>query len=298
MILKGIRVIDCTIFQVGPYSTAMLADLGAEVIHVEERGRGDPMRGYSSFYGMSLEYKGRQLFVEENNHSKKGIAIDLKKPEGRDTVYRLVEKSDVFVTNMRQEPVTRLGLDYDSLRQRNPRLIYACANTYGWKGPESQSPGLDAVALARSGIMMSCGEEGTGPTPLTPGLGDRITAIYLSYGILAALLARERTGKGQEVKVSQLASLLGLQGLALTPIIVLGQEFPRADRTKTRNPLYNYYRCKDGKWLVLGLLQFARFWSFFCRAIGMPQLEEDPRFSDDEERAKNCPVYISTVFWS
>src|SRR3989304_2679034 len=154
MPLEGIRVIDWTIYQQGPVASAMLGDLGAEVIKIEEPQRGDPGRGMAGVMGISTNLPGgKNYYFETNNRNKKGITLDLKKPRALEIVQRLVERSDVFVHNFRQGVEERLGVDYQSLCRYNPRLIYAVASGYGPQGPESRRPSVDPVGLARTGFM-------------------------------------------------------------------------------------------------------------------------------------------------
>ena len=156
MLLEGIRVIDWTGFLVGPVAGAMLGDLGADVVKVEQMGRGDPLRGLRTFFGVPLGLPyGRHAAFEHHNRNKRGIVIDLESPKGREVVCRLVEKADVFLTNFRPRACAKLGLDYEDLRQRNPKLIYARGSGFGEKGPDSELPSIDLIPQARSGIMMA-----------------------------------------------------------------------------------------------------------------------------------------------
>ncbi len=164
MPLDGIRVIDWTIWQQGPIASAMLGDLGAEVIKVEQRGSGDPGRALVQVFGKSLE-ELPNVYFEANNRNKKGITLDLKTDEGRQVIYDLVARSDVFVQNFRKGVAQRLGLGYPTLREHNPLLIYASASGYGPEGPDSAEPSFDHLGLARSGIMFAAGE------PEMPPLG-------------------------------------------------------------------------------------------------------------------------------
>ncbi len=257
MPLEGIRIIDWTIFQQGPVSTMMLGDLGAEVIKLEERVGGDPGRGVMSIAGSQTGGEGkRNYYFEANNRHKKSLTLDLKKPKAQEIVYRLVEKSDVFVQNFRKGVAARLGLDYQTLSRYNPMLIYASASGYGPKGPDSGEPSFDYMGLARSGIMTAVGDPDMEPLNITGGIADQMGAIILSYGIVVALLARERLGIGQEVDTSHLGSMAtALQGLNLACRLTLGKEFKRFYRTKAVNPLWNHYKCQDGKWICLGMPQ-------------------------------------------
>jgi len=288
MPLEGIRVVDWTIFQQGPVVTAMLGDLGAEVIKIEERGRGDPGRGIAGVMGLSPKLPGgRNYYFEANNRNKKSIALDLKKPQAREIVYRLVEKSDVFVQNFRKGVAERLGLDYETLSRYNPRLIYASATGYGPEGPESHRPSLDPVGLARAGFMDAAAPAEQPPIYMQGGIADQMGAIMLAYGILAALVARERLGIGQKVDASHLGSMMWLQSLSIHAFLLMGKELPKWRRDRAANPMFNYYRCADGKWLFLSLMQPDRHWSNFCQAIGRPDLEHDPRFDTADKRREN-----------
>src|SRR5215469_11519031 len=151
--LKGIRIIDWTIWQQGPVATTMLADMGAEVIKIEECEKGDPGRGIMSMGGASATAKGVNYYFEANNRHKQSLTLNLSKPEAREIVYKLAEKSDVFVQNFRKGVAGRLGIDYKTLSKYNPKLIYASATGYGPFGPDSPEPSFDYMGLARSGIM-------------------------------------------------------------------------------------------------------------------------------------------------
>ncbi len=196
--LDGIRIIDWTIWQQGPVATQMLADLGAEVIKIEERERGDPGRGITAVAGSSTVKSGRNYYFEANNKHKKSIALNLKQPEAREIVHRLAARSDVFVQNFRKGVAQRLGLGYAELAALNPRIIYASASGYGPEGPDSGEPSFDYLGQARSGIMNAVGTGSTAPTYVYGGIADQMGAIMLAYGVLAALFARERTGSGRK----------------------------------------------------------------------------------------------------
>src|SRR5271170_4019617 len=173
--LKGIRVIDWTIWQQGPVATAMLADLGAEVIKIEERDTGDPGRAIFAVGGASATSKsGHNFYFEANNRHKQSLTLDLTKAEAREIVYKLAEKSDVFVQNFRKGVAGRLGLGYEALKARNPKIIYANSTGYGPTGPDSGEPSFDYMAQARSGIMnIASVPEGSEPIYLNGGIADQ-----------------------------------------------------------------------------------------------------------------------------
>ncbi|HVA68298.1 MAG TPA: CoA transferase [Candidatus Binataceae bacterium] len=293
--LEGIRIIDWTIWQQGPVATAMLADLGAEVIKLEARDGGDPGRAIAAVSGNTTVRGGRNFYFEANNRHKKSLTLDLKLPEARQIVYKLAAQSDVFVQNFRKGVAARLGLDYETLRKHNPRLIYATASGYGPLGPDSGEPSFDYLAQARSGLMNIAGIKGDEPAYLFGGVADQMGAIMLSYGVITALLARERFGVGQEVNASHLGSMVALQGLNVACRTILGSEFRRNTRDVAYSPLWNHYRCADNKWIALGMLQPDRYWKDFCNAVGIPELIDDPRFATMAERGKNCREAVAIL---
>jgi CoA:oxalate CoA-transferase len=286
--LKGIRVIDWTIWQQGPVATTMLADMGAEVIKIEERDKGDPGRSIFAIGGSAATAKsGHNFYFEANNRHKQSLTLNLSKPEAREIVYRLAAKSDVFVQNFRKGVADRLGLGYKDLAAHNPKLVYASSSGYGPTGPDSGEPSFDYLAQSRSGIMNIASVATEDPIYLNGGLADQMGAIMLAYGVMTALVARERYGIGQEVNASHLGSMIALQGLNVSSTTILGHEFPRSTRDDAYNPLWNHYKCADGKWLSLGMLQTDRYWKDFCVALGVPELIDDPRFNGIKVRGKN-----------
>src|SRR5262245_20726747 len=300
MPLEGIRVVDWTIWQQGPVCSAVLADLGAEVIKLEERESGDPGRGIVRMRGIDVGSRPN-FYFEANNRNKNSLTVDLRRPEARALAHQLVAKSAVFVQNFRKGVAARLGLDYATLRGHNPKLVYASATGYGPEGPDSGEPSFDYLGLARSGIMLAAGEPDQTPSAIAGGVADQMGAIMLAYGILAALLARERLGVGQEVDASHLGSMAMLQGLSLSMRLMLGGAMPRTFRARAANPLWNHYECADGKWIALAMLQPDRYWADFAAAIGRPELTSDPRFATLVARAQNakeCVAIIDAAFKS
>ena len=293
--LEGIRVIDWTIWQQGPVASVMLADLGAEVIKIEERERGDPGRGVMAVAGIPVNNGLPNFYHEANNRHKKSLAVNLKKPEGREIIYRLAAKSDVFLQNFRQGVAERLELDYPRLRACNPRLIYANATGYGPEGPESGEPSFDYLGEARSGIMMAIGTDDAKPSYIFGGVADQMGAIMLAHGIVVALFARERLGVGQEIHASHLGSMIALQGLNVACRAMMGTQMTPRSRRSAFNPLWNHYRCADGKWLCLGMLQADRYWKDFCRMAGLDELAADPRFATIAARGANAEALIEIL---
>jgi crotonobetainyl-CoA:carnitine CoA-transferase CaiB-like acyl-CoA transferase len=296
MPLQGIRILDCTIWQQGPVATAMMGDLGAEVIKIEDRIGGDPARGVMKMWGVMARLPdGRNFYLENNNRNKKGITLDLKKEKGRQILYKLVEKSDVFVHNYRLDVPAKLGCDYETLSKYNPKLIYVQSSGYGPKGPEALAPAFDYIGQARSGLMTAVGEVGMPPLTVTGAPIDQMGATVTAYGILAALLARERLGVGQKVDVSMLGSAIWLQAENVASSLIFGYEYPRWTRSDTGNPLWNHYCCADGKWLVLAMPQSDRHWPALCRVLDIEDLRDDRRFDNMHNREQNAKELIAIL---
>ncbi len=301
MPLEGIRVLDWTVWQTGAVASAMLGDMGAEVIKIEDRVTGDPARGLLRVSGKSADVgHGRALSFEYANVNKKSITVDLKKEKGKEIIYRLAKKSDVFVQNYRYGVAARLGIDYPTLSKYNPKLIYANCSAYGPNGPEREEPAFDYLGMARSGYMVAAAEPGEAPRRVSGGTADHITAVTFAYGIMTALVARERYGIGQEVNASLLGSMMWIHLLNLTATLLVGPgagEETRTEqsRTKVNNPLWNHYRCSDDKYIALACMQSDRYWATLCKAIGRPELEKDPRFIDAGTRTVNSTELVTIM---
>jgi CoA:oxalate CoA-transferase len=292
--LVGITVLDWTQWQLGPVSTTMLADLGADVIHIEHSVTGDPGRGLTTSDFSDLP-NGKTSYFEVNNRGKRSMTLNLQKAEGREVIYRIVKKADVFVHNYRQGIPEKLKIDYETLRQYNPRLIYAAASGFGAEGPEAAEGALDLVGVARSGISTLLGNADDPGIPHYGGLGDQAGAILTAYGILAAIIARERFGVGQKVDTSLLMSLISWQGLMLGKGFYLKKPTVQQDRKSARNALWNYYKCRDGKWMVLAMLQSQRYWPDVCRALEADYLIKDDRFENPAVRETHSRELIAIL---
>src|SRR5487761_2133054 len=205
--LSGLKVVDCTIWQQGTYATAMLADFGADVVKVEGPDSVDPGRGLSDAY------------FQSHNRNKRGIVLDLKHPEGREALLRLVEKADVFVQNMRQGVMERLALGYEDMRARNPAIIYASASGYGSKGPHAKWPAMDILGQARGGTMMMQGPPDLAPIFSFGGMADQVGAVSLSYAIPLA-----------HVEASLLGGQVMLQSFNISSALFTGRVPPRRAR--------------------------------------------------------------------
>ena len=292
--LKGIRVLDMTVWQFGPVSTAMMGDMGADVIKIEALD-GDAGRGLwrASTLNMDLG-QGRNAYFEACNRNKRGIAVNLKTEAGRRIIYKLVENADVFVQNYRQGVAERLGVGYDTLHEINPMLVYGSANGYGPAGPDSHLPSFDGCGQARAGLMMSATEpDAEYPTRISQGVSDQMGAIMMCMGVLSALVCRNQQGIGQKVDASHLSANMWLQGLGISmSLLNNGQTFGSYERDAPTNPLSNVYKCKDGRCIQMMHLQPDPYWRPICRAMGMDDIIDDPRFTDMRARAENTAELV------
>jgi crotonobetainyl-CoA:carnitine CoA-transferase CaiB-like acyl-CoA transferase len=292
--LDGIRVLDWTMWQFGPVSTMMLADMGAEVIKVESLD-GDHGRQFGRVGGVKSNLpEGTSAYFEALNRQKSSIALDLKRSKGKEILYQLVRQSDVFVENFRQGVAERLGAGYEDLKQHNPKIIYGSATGYGPKGPDSGKPAFALTGEARAGSLWWAGPADGVPYNIT-GMADQIAGIMLSYGILGAIIARDRYGFGQKVDVSHLGSIMWLGGMRDGIILLTKEEFKREYRTNAGNILWNYYKCKDGKWIAFSMSQGDRYWPTFCRGLGAPELVDDERFNTMDLRYENRTELIAIL---
>jgi len=295
--LEGIRVLDWTIFQQGPVASMILGDLGADVIKIEERVGGDVGRGMVRVAGVMVGGKEvlRNPYFEAGNRNKRSLTLDLRKAKAKEIVYKLVEKSDVFVQNFRAGVAERMGMDYDTLLKYNQKLIYAHASGWGPEGPDKDEPSADYTALARSGLMAIAGEPGMDPIPIQGGIADQTGAVMTAFGVVSALYVRERTGIGQKVDASILGGMVFLQGHPIVFCTMANLWGMRIARKSAGNPLWNHYKCGDDKWVALAHLSPDKFWPLLCKAMGLEALEKDPQFNTMDNRMKNCQKLISIL---
>lgn len=252
--LEGVKIVDLTSYIAGSYGAMMLADMGADVVKVEAL-EGDSFRELPGFYGW--------------NRGKRSLAVNMKAPDGRAIVQRLAKDADVVMENMRPGVVERLGVDYETLRALNPRLIYSTVTAFGSDGPYKDRPGFDPLLQAMGGVMTLQGL-GTAPQYLRIAVTDYYCAALACQAVLAALFVRERTGRGQRVQTSLLQAVLALQsGNVVT--------YPGYELTFRVTPTYRLYQGSDGQWFFLAVGNQS-FWVKLCTAIGREDLAQDPRF--------------------
>jgi crotonobetainyl-CoA:carnitine CoA-transferase CaiB-like acyl-CoA transferase len=224
---------------------------------------------------------------ENCNRDKKSLTLDVSLKKGQSILYKLIEKADVFLTNMRPFELEKHNLGYTILRQVNQRLIYGSLNGYGKKGSDRDVPGFDAGAYwARAGIAHRLAPKGL-PARSSAAFGDNISGLHLAFGIMMALFFRERTGIGQEVDVSSFQTGVFQISNDIAGTLLTGQDLQHTERGAIANALTNYYQTKDNRWLILAALQPDIYWSKLCRAIEREDLEHDPRFETFEPRIEN-----------
>lgn len=280
MPLEGVRVVEYGVFHAGPGAGAILGDLGAEVIKIED-GKGDPERYWTGVVDVDFTLPdGESFMFQISNRNKKGMILDIKKPKGRQIFHRIIGSTDVFITNLRQSTKIGLEIDYTTLSALHPRIIYANVSGYGPRGPESDLGAFDPMGQARSGMMFLAGKEV--PVILNLAVLDQTTAIAMSHAVLTALFYRERHGVGQELDVSLFSTAIWFQYVNMMMYGGMSIEQIASNRAKS-SPLRNCFQCKDGKWIV-GAHHDERYWALFCEATGQSALLDDPRFSGHENR--------------
>lgn len=288
-VFKGLKVLDVASFIAGPAAATLLADFGADVIKMEVPD-GDGFR--KTVLNPNLAYSEHNYLWMQGARSRRAIALDLKKPEGRAVLHRLAREADVLITNYPPPVRARLGLEWATLREVNPRLVYASLTGYGERGPEAHKPGFDATTYwARSGLADLTRPDPEGP-PANPanGLGDQPTGVTLFAAIVTGLYRRERTGAGCQVSTSLLANGAWANAMAIQGMLVGGELVYRQPRTQPRNALTNFYRCRDGRWFIMSLVTEERDWEAFLRVVGRPEWAADPRFAQVRERRHNARV--------
>jgi crotonobetainyl-CoA:carnitine CoA-transferase CaiB-like acyl-CoA transferase len=274
--LDGIRIVDFTRYQQGPWGTTMLADMGAEVIKIEQRHVGDLGRA------LGRQADGFCAYFEAHNRGKKSLSVDVKHPEGKEIVYKLVERSDVVAHNFRPGVMERLGFGYETLKEINPRIIYAGASGFGACGPRADRPGYDIIGQGLGGIMVNQGGgPDRDPVAAMSGLSDQVGGMMFAFGIAMALIGRERRGVGQQVDTSLYGSQISLQALYLTGVLRAGVQ--RAGRT---NPIFTAYPCADGRWLTIGVID-PDVYVPLCQALDRLDLASDERFAEPFARYTN-----------
>ena len=283
-IFDGLKVLDCASFIAAPAAATVLSDFGADVIKIEPPGAGDPYRNLPNLPGYPQSEHNFAWMLEARN--KKSLALDLSKPEGQAVLHRLAAQADVFITNYPPQVRARLGITHAHLAPQNERLIYASFTGYGEKGEEANKPGFDSNAYwARSGLMdLVRADEQTTPARSIAGMGDHPCAMAFYSAIVTALYQRERTGKGSHVSSNLMANGVWAASVLAQAKLVGAKFGERRPRERALNAVTNHYQCKDGRWLILSLLNEDRQWPTLARCLGREDLVTDPRFEAKKER--------------
>jgi crotonobetainyl-CoA:carnitine CoA-transferase CaiB-like acyl-CoA transferase len=283
--LTGVRILDLTRYQQGPFATVLLSDMGAEVIKIEEPG-GEPGRA------TGLGPDGFSAYFEAHNRGKKSMTLDLRTDDAREVIRRLLPSCEVVVENFRPGTMEKWGLGYDDLKKIVPDIILASGSSWGRNGPRGDLPGYDHVGQAFSGVMV---EQGGGPNKaphaLVGGFADQIGAMLLAFGVSSALVAKHTFGIGQHVDVSLIGAMTALQSMQITRYLRTGQQLGFEER---RAATYTHYLCSDEKYVAIAA-NTQRFWTRLCAAIERIDLSVDDRFADPFGRADNKDDLVSEL---
>jgi crotonobetainyl-CoA:carnitine CoA-transferase CaiB-like acyl-CoA transferase len=287
--LDGVTVVEIGAWVAGPAAGGILADWGAEVIKVEPPS-GDPARTFRQILGGDLP--SNPVF-ELDNRSKSSIVVDSRADGGLALIEELIAGADVFLTNLRPAALKRWGLDHETLCERHPSLVYALLTGYGLDGPDADKPAYDIAAYwARSGIAAALRPPGGALPFQRGGMGDHTVAMTAAAMVSAALVSRERTGKGQFVSTSLLRQGAYTVGFDVNVALMWGLPVSIGKRETMRSPVLNNYQAGDGRWFWIVGLEGERHWPPLARAVGHPEWISDPRYATPAERAKNCPDLI------
>jgi crotonobetainyl-CoA:carnitine CoA-transferase CaiB-like acyl-CoA transferase len=281
--LSGIRVLDMSVAIQGPQASAYLADMGADVVKVEAPG-GELNRYYRGpAFPHGMDVMGSQFVCM--NRGKRAVSVDVHSELGREVLHRLAARSDVFVTNYRNEALVRMGMGYEELAALNPRLVWARASGFGQHGPEADKAMLDGAAQARGGLAAICGPPDGPPMPPGAAIADHGGAMQLALGIMTALFARERTGRGQQVNTSSLGAMMWLQSWEIAHSAMSGRAITRsgAHHPSILGP-YGVYETKDGGAFLFAVAMADEAWDAFWVFVGQPEVVLDERWNTAAKR--------------
>jgi crotonobetainyl-CoA:carnitine CoA-transferase CaiB-like acyl-CoA transferase len=291
-VLEGLKVVELATYIAAPGAGGVMADWGADVIKIEPPA-GDPMRRFLD--DLTQADPCNPVFTLDNR-GKRSIVLDITKPDGRDAAIRLACGADVFLTNVRPAALKRAGLDYEQLKAANPRLIYASVTGYGLQGDDADRPGFDVAAFwCRTGVASLTAPKGAEPFPIRTGMGDHTCSLATLSAILAAVVERERTGRGRLVETSLMRSGAYAIGSDLAIQLRLGRIASTRPRPQAVNPLTNFFKTSDGQWFCLLARDFGRDWPDIARAAGRPELAEDAKFAKGRDRRANGPELVQAL---
>jgi len=289
--LEGFKVIELATHIAAPGAGGMLAEWGAEVIKIENP-QGDPMRvGYET-----LSPDGESPIFQLDNRGKRSVVLDIQKPEGREALVRLIRGADVFLTNLRPRALKRARIDWDTLKQENPRLIYASVTGYGLQGPEADLPGFDVAAYwSRGGVASIMIPKGEEPFVLRTGIGDHTCSLATVSAIMTAAYERNRTGVGRLVETSLIRSGVYAVGSDMSVYMRLKRLSSTRPRMTSLAPLVNFYKSSDGRWVCLMPRDARVDWPKIAKAADRAELIDDPRFKTDRSRRDNTPELVTLL---
>jgi crotonobetainyl-CoA:carnitine CoA-transferase CaiB-like acyl-CoA transferase len=286
--LEGLRVVDLTRVLSGPYCTMQLGDMGAEVIKVEQPGKGDDTRAFAP------PYQGDQAaYFLSVNRNKKSITLDMKSEAGKAVLWRLIDKSDILVENFRPGAMDRLGFGYAAVRKRRPAMVYASISGFGASGPQKDRPGYDVIVQGEAGLMDITGPRDGAPYKVGTAVADLVSGLYAVQGILAALHAAKSTGRGQHVDISMYEAMASLLTFNAGIYFATGETPRRRGNEHPTIVPYETFEAADG-WINLGVAN-DDLWRRFCKAAETPDLMDDPRFAKAADRVRNRKELVPLV---
>jgi crotonobetainyl-CoA:carnitine CoA-transferase CaiB-like acyl-CoA transferase len=286
--LEGLRVVEIGVAMAGPFCAMMLADYGAEVVKIERVGAGDDSRSWPPYFHDSLGY-----YFASANRNKRSVALDLKSAEGVEIARRLIARADVLVDNHRIGALERAGLSYESLARENPRLIYCSISGFGATGPRAEEPANDLFMQAYSGGMSITGEPGGGPVKMGISVADIGAGMLGTIGVMMAIEARHRTGRGQRVDTSLLEGQVAMLAHFLTRHFASGEVPGPSGAGALTSPTYRAYKAADD-WIIISAFN-ERMWRDLCGVLEKPEWIEDPRFLDARRRVENRALMIALI---
>jgi crotonobetainyl-CoA:carnitine CoA-transferase CaiB-like acyl-CoA transferase len=287
--LHGIRVLDLSQSLAGPACTMILADLGADVIKVEIPNKGDMTRSWGPPF-----IKGESAYFLSVNRNKKSITLNLKKEKGREILYKLSEKFDVFIENFRSGVTDKLEIDYETIQKINPNIIYCSISGFGQTGPYRDRPAYDLMIQGMSGFMGITGEPNRPPVRIGVAITDLISAMYSSIAILSALIAREKVGMGQYIDIALLDGAVSWMTYMASNYFATGEIPKRSGNSHPSIVPYQGFKTKDEKYIILAVGN-DRLWKSFCDVLGFKELAENPKFSTNPKRVENREELVSVI---
>ncbi len=290
--LEGLRVVELATYIAAPGAAGIMADWGADVIKVESP-EGDPMRRF--FDTIASQQDANPVF-ELDNRGKRAVVLDIRSDAGREAMKALVATADVFLTNVRPGALARAGLDHEALRSLNPRLIYCSLTGYGLEGPDADKAGMDVAAFwSRAGVGSITAPKGAEPFPIRTGMGDHVTSLATVSAILAAVFERQTTGVGRLVETSLLRTGVYAIGSDMAIQLRFGKLASTRGRREAIQPLANFFKTRDGRWICLLPRQGATDWARIAQAAGQPELVDDPRFASAKSRRENTAALVDLL---